>query len=384
MAYIFCCKEASVPIKTYSPEVIVLPLLRTTAEAEQEFNIAHGDSLTTEQYEQVKNQVVEDLTAWIKPLHALVIGPGLGRDPLVLSCAMAALSAARERDLPVILDGDALFALNSDLDVVQGYTRCILTPNPAEYRRLYLSVSATIDMTDLPEQLQSSSVNSSSSPLDTPSGRRRNSRGSGGSNDAPSNDSSTAEEKDADSKSNLGRSTATLSASQVSLAAVTHPMPDDDDSIWNPKSVKILASALGGVTIIRKGQVDVISDGRRTVSCSRPGGLRRCGGQGDILAGIAGTLAGWNFGPLSGYEQIEKLRKREGHRFACSRTLIAAWGACNLTREASHRAYEEHHRGTTTPHILEHIGPAFYDLCEHYTAENSEEGGSPDYIQELL
>lgn len=362
----------------------MLPLLRTTAEAEQDFDIGHGDSMTTEQWEQVKSQVVEDLTAWIKPLSALVIGPGLGRDPLVLACAMAAISAARDRDLPVVLDGDALFALNSDLDLVQGYTRCILTPNPAEYRRLYLSVAATIDMNDVAEQ-QSSSVNSQSSPLDTPSSRRRNSRGSGGSNDDDKDKDKEQDSKDSkDSKKDLGRSNAALSASQTSLATLSHPMPDDDESIWNPKSVKILASALGGVTIIRKGQVDVISDGRRAVTCSRPGGLRRCGGQGDILAGMAGTLVGWNFGPLSGYEQLEKLRKREGHRFACSRTMIAAWGACNLAREASHRAYDEHHRGTTTPHILEHIGPSFYDLCEHYTAENAEDTSATDYIQELL
>lgn len=339
--------------------------------------------MTTEQWEQVKEQVVHDLTAWIKPLHALVVGPGLGRDPLVLACAMSAVAAARERELPVILDGDALFALNSDLDLIHGYTRCILTPNPVEYRRLYLSVAATIELGDTIDAgaQQSSSVSSipERSPLDAP--RKR--KGSGASNDGakPSDTSSKVNNTEDEG---LGRSTATLSASQASLAPISHPLPDDEESIWNIKSVKLVSAALGGVTIIRKGQVDIISDGRRLLTCSRPGGLRRCGGQGDILAGIAGTLAGWNYGPQSGYEQLEKLRKREGHRFACSRTLIAAWGACNLTREASNRAYNQHHRGTTTPHIMEHVGPSFYDLCEHYTAENSEDSGTPDYIQELL
>lgn len=352
LAYIFCCKEAGLPIKTYSPENIVLPILRTTAEAEQDFQIPPGDSLTTEQYEQAKEQIVADLKAWIKPLQALVIGPGLGRDPLVLSCAMAVISAARERDLPIVVDGDALWALNQDLDVIQGYTRCILTPNPAEYRRLYMSVSASLETSFSQEASTSSEAHPT--PADATSSTR-------------------------ESNSSLSHSNASFSTQP----ATPQQLPDDEESIWEPKSVRTIAAALGGVTILRKGQVDVISDGKRLITCTKQGGLRRCGGQGDILAGIAGTLIGWNFGPQSGYENTEKLRKRDSHRFTASRTMLAAWGACNLTKEASRRAYDEHHRGVTTPHILAHIGPSFYDLCEHYIGESTDENRT-DFIQDLL
>jgi len=407
LAYIFCCKDAGLPIKTYSPETIVLPILRTTAEAEQEFQIPPGDSLTTEQYEQAKEQIVSDLKAWIKPLHALVIGPGLGRDPLVLSCAMAVITAARERDLPIVVDGDALWALNQDLDIIQGYSRCILTPNPAEYRRLYMSVAASLESSEQQQQQPQFSPATSASSL---APATSSSTISANITSTPNVQQDTTVQGDkAATTTDTTASTATStlnvitpnpSVSASSLAqvqtqsnntSVSSPklpvvqgLPEDEDSIWDPKSVRTIAAALGGVTILRKGQIDVISDGRRLITCTKQGGLRRCGGQGDVLAGITGTLIGWNYGPQSGYENTERIKKREGHRFTASRTMLAAWGACNLTKEASRRAYDEHHRGVTTPHILTHIGPSFYDLCEHYIGENIGENRTTDFIQELL
>ena len=54
-----------------------------------------------------------------------------------------------------------------------------------------------------------------------------------------------------------------------------------------------LARRFGGVTIIQKGKQDVISNGKDTMVCSIEGGLKRCGGQGDVLTGCLGTLLAW-------------------------------------------------------------------------------------------
>ena len=56
LVYVFCCKEAGPVIKSYSPELIVLPIL---------------DS----------GNVTEKIENWLTRLHALVIGPGLGTKP---------------------------------------------------------------------------------------------------------------------------------------------------------------------------------------------------------------------------------------------------------------------------------------------------------------
>ncbi|KAK0415883.1 hypothetical protein QR680_012172 [Steinernema hermaphroditum] len=48
---------------------------------------------------------------------------------------------------------------------------------------------------------------------------------------------------------------------------------------------------LYGVTILRKGEVDVISNGSTIVTVESPGCPRRCGGQGDLLSGTTAVFA---------------------------------------------------------------------------------------------
>ena len=74
-----------------------------------------------------------------------------------------------------------------------------------------------------------------------------------------------------------------------------------------------VSRALGGVTILQKGAQDIIctntggsseADARvskvdasenteEQVAVDVPGGLKRCGGQGDILSGTVGTALAW-------------------------------------------------------------------------------------------
>ena len=44
---------------------------------------------------------------------------------------------------------------------------------------------------------------------------------------------------------------------------------------------------------MEKGSVDTISNGSQTLTVDAPGSLKRCGGQGDVLSGAAGTLLAW-------------------------------------------------------------------------------------------
>ena len=48
-----------------------------------------------------------------------------------------------------------------------------------------------------------------------------------------------------------------------------------------------------GVTIMRKGEVDLVCSGRDVYALLFEGSPRRCGGQGDILAGITGVNIHW-------------------------------------------------------------------------------------------
>ncbi|CAJ0749362.1 11205_t:CDS:2 [Entrophospora sp. SA101] len=64
----------------------------------------------------------------------------------------------------------------------------------------------------------------------------------------------------------------------------------DDDKEY---AIKKLSLALGGVTIIQKGHNDLISNGDKVFVVDNDGGLKRCGGQGDILSGLVGTFLSW-------------------------------------------------------------------------------------------
>lgn len=54
-----------------------------------------------------------------------------------------------------------------------------------------------------------------------------------------------------------------------------------------------VSELLGGVTVLEKGGVDRITNGSKTLTVDASGSLKRCGGQGDILSGAAGTLLAW-------------------------------------------------------------------------------------------
>jgi ATP-dependent NAD(P)H-hydrate dehydratase len=54
--------------------------------------------------------------------------------------ARLVIKLAREQDMYVVLDADALWMVQKDLDLVKGYRKAVLTPNVVEFKRLSESV----------------------------------------------------------------------------------------------------------------------------------------------------------------------------------------------------------------------------------------------------
>ncbi|CAI5702847.1 unnamed protein product [Peronospora effusa] len=127
LCHIFCVQEAAVPIKSYSPELIVHPLLRSDASLAD---------LEESQRARALLEAVERITQVLPRLDALVIGPGLGRDASVQEIVRKIIEKAKEANLPLILDGDALYFISLEPGMVKGYKNAILTPNAMEYARL--------------------------------------------------------------------------------------------------------------------------------------------------------------------------------------------------------------------------------------------------------
>ena len=85
---------------------------------------------------QPASEIASPITAMLSNLHAVVIGPGLGRDSLMQATVATVIKSARERNTPLVLDADALWLVQNQLDLIYGYKECVLTPNVVEFQRL--------------------------------------------------------------------------------------------------------------------------------------------------------------------------------------------------------------------------------------------------------
>lgn len=111
LVHVFCSKNAGMAIKSYSPDLIVHPILDSP-------------------------EAVTEIQKWTPRLHAVVIGPGLGQNETVTANVLKLLQGEAFKGLKVIIDADGLRLLdrigaNPHLD------GGILTPNDIEFRRMF-------------------------------------------------------------------------------------------------------------------------------------------------------------------------------------------------------------------------------------------------------
>ncbi|XP_026232927.1 ATP-dependent (S)-NAD(P)H-hydrate dehydratase isoform X1 [Anabas testudineus] len=245
LSHVFCTKDAATVIKSYSPELIVHPVLDSP-------------------------NAVEEIEKWLPRLHSLVVGPGLGREDSLLKTAKEVIEKSKARDIPVVIDADGLWLVTQQPSVIQGYQKGILTPNFMEFTRLY--------------------------------------------------------------------------------EAMHHEPMDSSD---HQRSVMQLSVAMGNLTLVLKGEQDLITDGSKVISCTIEGSGRRCGGQGDLLSGSMGVLAHWAHAASAA-----------GIVKSINPSLVAAFGACSLTRQCNSQAFQRHGRSTTTSDMIQEIGSAFKKLFD--------------------
>lgn len=128
LASVFCAEEAAIPIKCYSPELMVQGV----------YSAGEFDAHTLDDADEIIGSMVCKVASHLNRLHVLVVGPGLGRCPLVMRATARIITLARAQELPIVVDADALFMLSLEeyRDILAGYEYAILTPNVMEMRRL--------------------------------------------------------------------------------------------------------------------------------------------------------------------------------------------------------------------------------------------------------
>ncbi|KAF9433157.1 hypothetical protein BGZ76_009815 [Entomortierella beljakovae] len=261
LCHIICDEDSASAIRSYSPDLIVHPYIRTRVtsdcEDERKRNIIWA-------------QTYDDIGSILKRIHVLVVGPGLSRDKSMLQSAKYAIEKAKELDIPIVIDADGLFLIQNDPGLIQGYTKAVMTPNLVEFGRL-----CTVKGID----------------------------------------------------------------------------PGDKDT--DETAVQKLSRAFGEVSIIQKGPTDNISDGKSLYIVNNEGGLKRSGGQGDILTGLIATSLAWG---IAYQNDIWK------HPHSVSNDdvfLIACFGACVINRECSRVAFRKHNRSVQSSDVIEEIGAIF-------------------------
>lgn len=94
LAHVFCTPDAGQVIKSYSPDLIVHTVFRPPSSSSS--SSKEDDGLPSE----------AELEKQFGRLHALVIGPGLGRDDFMQTAGKRALKVARKLGLWVVLDAE--------------------------------------------------------------------------------------------------------------------------------------------------------------------------------------------------------------------------------------------------------------------------------------
>ncbi|XP_074562556.1 ATP-dependent (S)-NAD(P)H-hydrate dehydratase [Curcuma longa] len=261
LSHIFCTKDAATVIKSYSPELIVHPVL------EESYSVRDDEKAS------VSAKVLSEVGKWMERFDCIVVGPGLGRDPFLMDCVKDIVKHARQASIPIVIDGDGLFLITNNLDLVSGNSLAVLTPNINEYKRLV-------------EKALGCEVN----------------------------------EKD------------------------------------GSYQLQLLSTKIGGVTILRKGKSDFISDGEAVHCVSTFGSPRRCGGQGDILSGSVAVFSSW------ARHHLLIANGTIGKSLSNPMVLGCIAGSALLRRAAAF-AFQDKKRAMLTTDIIEYLGKSLEEIC---------------------
>ena len=97
---------------------------------------------------------------------------------------------------------------------------------------------------------------------------------------------------------------------------------------------------MGGVTILQKGEIDRIAEGSVLACVTDPGAPRRCGGLGDVVAGVMGVMNLWS-------DRATGLEILPG--------VAAGVATATVVKKAAVIAFEKERRGMTALSLVKEL-----------------------------
>ncbi|KAI5995558.1 Ribokinase-like protein [Pisolithus albus] len=255
LSHVICAPTAAQAIKSYSPDLIVHPILKEDAP---------------------QDKVKKELDSLLSRLHVLVLGPGLGREDYMQNYAKMALNLARSKAMFLVLDADALWLIGQDLSL---------------FKRL--SEKAGVDTSVPPD------------------------------------------EKAAEVSKRLGG------------VVVLQKGPKDLIAIDTTGEAASLAES--GIRHVLDEESEKVKE---VIEVDVEGGLKRCGGQGDVLSGTVGAMLAWGKCYEDGAFGDKSIS-------ASRLPILAAVGGSMVTRTSSKRAFHVEGRGLVTQDMIPYLVKAF-------------------------
>lgn len=363
VAHVFCTESAAPVIRSFSPEIIAHPYVFETSQAsrggaETGLMITPATTFTRDG---ALNGALDALSAlsdderlsfddgvrktkrWLKNMDALVIGPGLGRDPIALAFVRDILLFARETNVPTVIDADGLFLVSLDPTIARGNANVVLTPNAAELSRLaraILGENAARKLENVVyDENESNEDGAFANEDDAVIGATKK---------------YSPRERVLRALSDDLRGPAILSKGGVDLGVCAGPVGDLDGEAPVRIGGEEEADRPTIAPTAKRANEHVVA----WCAVREGGSPRRCGGQGDVLAGSLATFLAWASAGVS-VRRARGLRIPRSHTLSAAEKVSAAAHAARVTRDAARIAFGKKKRATTASDVAEALGEAF-------------------------
>ena len=231
LSHVFCHTEATIPIKSYSPELIVHPA----------FNTFSNETL------------LKKTERWFKSMNSILIGPGLGREEDTEKIFVKfSESISKFKNIPLVYDADGVWfwvKVNMEnnyekerIDMINSNTKLIMTPNFTEFNKMCKILGDKFKMENIEEQKKFI-------------------------------DEFFTQEKNDIMKIN-----------DIQKNEKYHKIFLNDINLCNEYKNNFI--------LVKKGKCDIITDGIELYIVKNSGSLKRTGGIGDLLSGLINCYCG--------------------------------------------------------------------------------------------
>ncbi|KAK6203336.1 Ribokinase-like protein [Scheffersomyces amazonensis] len=163
LSHVICEKVAAPIIKSYSPDLMIHPYLfdlnnpeiqLTTDEVDDILKIPIEKLIDSNQPKLtsiIDKKVLPKIQKLLERTDLVVVGPGFGRDPLMLKSLIRIIEEIKVLNKPLILDADALFLISVNPGLIKNYPNAYLTPNVVEFDRIAksLKIESNFNESDL-------------------------------------------------------------------------------------------------------------------------------------------------------------------------------------------------------------------------------------------